>query len=146
MTETTRTVTVSRRIPRPIDAVFEAWITPEWLTRWYAPVDDWIVGKSEVVPGVGGHYLVHFGPAPEGMDYVEQGTYLEFDRPNRLAWEGTVSDGEEEVLRTEITFAADGDGTLVTVTETGLRSEESAAEHEEGWTTALENLENALVG
>ncbi len=144
MTESTRTVTVTRRIERPIDAVFDAWVSPEWLTRWYAPVDDWIVGSAEVVEGVGGHYRVSFGPAPEGTEYEEEGTYLEFERPRRLVWEGTVS-SEESTLRTEVTLVADGDATVVTVIETGLTTDESAEEHTEGWATGLDRLDAVLT-
>lgn len=143
---TDRTVTLSRRIAAAPDAVWAAWTTAEGLRSWYAPVDTWIVGDASVDARVGGGYRVTFGPEPDGDAYVEEGTYTIVDPITRLGWDGRVSgEGMDDSSRIDITFTPDGGGTLVAVVESGL-SEDSAADHEEGWAWALERLEGALAG
>ncbi len=142
-----RSITVTRRISAPPETVFRHWTDPELVRGWYAPVDDWIVGTADITPGVGGGYHITFGPPPAGDAYSEKGVYLVYETARRLVWDGTVEgDGaDRSVSRIEITFAEDGDGTVVTVVESGLAAD-SAAEHEQGWTTGLEKLADAIEG
>lgn len=143
---TDRSVTLTRRIAAAPARVWAAWTTADGLRSWYAPVEGWIVGNAEVDPCVGGGYRVTFGPEPDGDAYVEEGTYTIVDPITRLGWDGRVSgEGMDDSSRIDITLTPDGDGTVVDVVESGL-SEESAADHEEGWTWALERLEGALAG
>lgn len=140
-----RTITITRLIAAPIHTVFSYWTSAELIVSWYAPVDDWVVGHAEITPGVGGGYLVRFGPAPEGDAYTEAGTYTAYDEPHRLSWEGTVEgDDVSDTSFIDVVFSAEGDGTLVTVTETGLTAE-SADEHTQGWEWGLASLERAVL-
>jgi uncharacterized protein YndB with AHSA1/START domain len=136
-----RSITVTRRIGAPPETVFRYWTEPELVRGWYAPVDDWVVGTADITPGVGGGYHIAFGPAPAGDAYTEKGTYLVYEAARRLVWDGTVEGegADDGVSRIEITFDADGDGTLVTVVESGL-SADTAEGHEQGWTAGLDKL------
>lgn len=142
---TTTSITVIRTYPHPPEHVFRAWTDPELLRRWYVPVDGWVVGSAEVVPGVGGSYAVSFGPPPDGDAYRETGTYTVFDPPHCLETHGTVDGGEAagEPGRIRVDFVAVDGGCEVTVVETDL-SPAGAAEHEEGWSVTLEHLAAAL--
>ncbi|MCC4909548.1 SRPBCC domain-containing protein [Microbacterium sp. cx-59] len=144
MTANDRSITLTRTYARPPADVFEVWVDPESLRHWYAPVEGWVVGSAEVSPGVGGSYTVTFGPPPEGDAYREHGTYTAFDAPHHLAWTGTLEGEGDLTLRTEVTFAAHGEGTLVTLTEQELPDDATAEEHTEGWTTALKHLAKLL--
>ncbi|MBN9140148.1 MAG: SRPBCC domain-containing protein [Micrococcales bacterium] len=136
-----RSITVTRRISAPPATVFRYWTDPQLVRGWYAPVDEWIVGTAEITPGVGGGYHITFGPAEDADAYTEKGSYLVYDPPHRLMWDGTVEGegADDGVTRIEITFAEDGDGTLVTVVESGM-SAATAEEHEQGWAAGLEKL------
>ncbi len=140
-----RTIALERTFRAPRETVFRCWTEPELLKTWYSPVDEWIVGHAEVTPGVGGGYLVRFGPAPDGDAYAEEGTYRVFDAPARLVIEGTVA-GEDmqEASLIEVRFLEEDSGTRVVVTETGL-SAEAASEHEQGWQGCLDHLEASLA-
>lgn len=138
-------ITLHHTITADIETVFNAWVTPEILTTWYAPVEGWVVGHAEVEPGVGGHYRISFGPPPAGDAYTEEGTYTVFEPVHRLAWTGTVTgDGEGDILEISVTFESHGERTVVTVTETGLRTAEAFEEHSEGWRATLAQLSVAL--
>ena len=141
-----RTVTLTRRYAASPDAVWAAWTDATILRTWYAPLEGWVVGDATVDARVGGGYRVTFGPAPEGDLYVEEGTYTIVDPVTRLAWDARLTgEGESEASVIELGFAADGEGTVLTVVESGL-SEQSAADHEMGWTGALDRLEELLAG
>jgi uncharacterized protein YndB with AHSA1/START domain len=137
---TDRTITLSQTINATIETVFNAWVTPEILKTWYAPVEDWVVGHAEVEPGVGGHYRISFGPPPSGDAYTEEGTYTVFEPVQRLAWTGTVTDDTDDILEFTATFESLGERTIVTVTETGLSTAEAFDDHTGGWSTALAQL------
>jgi uncharacterized protein YndB with AHSA1/START domain len=140
-----RGIVLNRRYAQAAETVFRAWTDAELLRRWYAPDDGWIVGRAEVQPGVGGSYVVTFGPPPRGDAYQERGTYTEFAPPSRLAWNGTLTGVVEEALRVEVTFAADGPETEMTLRETGVVFGNAVpTEHEEGWTSTLVHLDRLL--
>jgi uncharacterized protein YndB with AHSA1/START domain len=67
---------------------------------------------------------------------VVRGTFVELDPPHRVVftwgWEGNehVPPGSTTV---EVVLEPDGDGTLMSLRQSGLPDGESAAMHEEGW-------------
>lgn len=151
MTQDDRSITITHRYSQPVAQVFAAWVDPDLLRRWYAPVEGWVVGSAEVIPGVGGSYTVTFGPAPAGDDYRESGTYTVFDPPHRLAWTGTVEGedmegAETDELSVEVTFSEVGSATVVTIVERGFSRDEVAEEHTEGWTETLRALGTLFEG
>jgi hypothetical protein len=71
---------------------------------------------------LGGGYRVTFGPEPAGDLYLEEGTYSIFEPVERLAWDGLLSgEGASERSSIAIRFTADGDGTVLDITESGSR-------------------------
>ncbi len=109
-------------------------------------LEGWIVGNAIVDARVGGGYRVTFGPEPDGDLYSEEGIYTTVEPGIRLAWDARLTgDGASEASRIEITFTPDGDGTILGIVESGL-SEESVADHEEGWTGSLDRLEDFVAG
>jgi uncharacterized protein YndB with AHSA1/START domain len=143
---TDRSVTITRRFNATPDAVWAAWTIESSLRTWYAPLEGWIVGNATVDARVGGGYRVTFGPEPDGDLYVEEGTYTVVEPVTRLGWDSRLTgDGTSEASRIDLTFTPDGEGTILDIVESGL-SEESVADHELGWTGALDRLEELLAG
>lgn len=143
---TDRTVTITRRFAASPEVIWTAWTTESALRTWYAPLEGWIVGDARVDARVGGGYRVTFGPEPDGDLYIEEGTYTIVEPVVRLAWDVRLTgDGASEESFIELGFAADGDGTVLTIVESGL-SAESADDHEMGWTGALDRLEEFVAG
>ena len=93
---------------------------------------------------VGGSYHIVF-VTPNGTECSFRGTYLEIERPTRLAFTWIWDDEQRETL-IEIDFEEADGVTTVHFTHSGLRDEESVRSHEGGWTAALDNLERALAG
>ncbi|MEU4288030.1 SRPBCC domain-containing protein [Kribbella sp. NPDC026596] len=131
-------VRIERVLPATIGQVYDAWTRAELLTRWYCPNPAWELKVSADVR-VGGDYVVEMGP------HVVRGTYLEAERPRRLAfswkWDGT----EDEPTRVEVELSEVADGTRMLLTHTGFATAEDAANHGLGWEPELGRLANLLT-
>ena len=96
-----RELVVTRVFDAPARVVFEAWIKPELLMRWWAPKSfgiSFLSCEADVRPG--GTYKFVFGhpQSEEPMTFV--GRYLEVEPHSRLVWTNEES----------------GDGFVTTVT------------------------------
>lgn len=139
-TQTAGTLQITRVIAADPETVFEAWTQPEHITKWSAP-EGMDIPISEVDLSVGGRYVIQMRNA-EGGVHTARGIYREIDRPNRIAyswaWDEHPEHGESLIT---VEFRAVDGGTEVTMVHSGLPSEESAAEHEKGWTSCLNRLQ-----
>lgn len=143
-------LTLERTIRAKPERVWEAWTTPEQMTRWFAP-EGLSVPEVEVDLRVGGRWKVTMRE-PGGADHVAVGVYRELDPPNRLVttWRW-VPEGEEDPVGPEETIItvelrAEGEGTRVVMIHEGFRTPESRDRHTEGWSSSLSNLESLYAG
>ena len=140
-TQIAGTLEVTRVIAADPEVVFDAWTQPEHIKQWSAP-EGMDVPISEVDLTVGGRFHLQMRNA-EGGTHSARGVYQVIDRPSRLvytwAWDEHPDQGESLIT---IDFQAVDGGTEVTMVHSGLPTDESAAEHEKGWTSCL----NRLVG
>ncbi|HEX6208652.1 MAG TPA: SRPBCC domain-containing protein [Actinomycetota bacterium] len=140
MTEDVRTEQ-SIGIDAPIDEVWAALTTPDQIEQWFLGVrteTDWRPGSP----------IVHRGEY-QGKPYEDVGTILEFEPPRRLVhthWSPVsgrpnVPESHEVVVWE---LAERGAGTVLTVEESNLASEEAKATSERTWGVVLENLKGFL--
>lgn len=129
-----------RRIAARPAIVFDALTTPEGIRCWWGP-DGGPVLVAETELRVGGRFRVRFRTLG-GTEHETQGEYLEVQRPRRLimSWRwrgGDVDPGESRVV---IDLLEIPEGTELTVTHSGLATENSALSHQKGWTGSLDRL------
>jgi uncharacterized protein YndB with AHSA1/START domain len=137
-----RTITVTRRVPAPPEAVFAAWVEPERLAGWWWP--QLAATTYDLDVREGGHYRIH-SPA---IGVTATGVYTEVQPPRRLAftwrWQ---EDGEPDAVEDQIVVVfepVDG-GTEVTVAHTSTEHvPEGGAE--QGWNDVLDRLVTAELG
>jgi uncharacterized protein YndB with AHSA1/START domain len=113
---------MTRQLPATPDEVFDAYTDAEKQKIWFTILDERPgIVEIEVDLRVGGKQTAVWGPAPDQL-FRETQTFLEIDRPHRLVTESTGSspDGTTMTTRIEITFEASGDGTLMTVVQSGF--------------------------
>jgi uncharacterized protein YndB with AHSA1/START domain len=137
---------LERTFDAPREAVFDAWTSPEVMRRWWAAEHDWDTPIAEVDLRPGGRVRVSMSePAGEPVHTFE-GEYLEVRPPERLVftveWQGADADGVVSTVSVE--FHEQGERTTVVLTQTGIVSEQSREEHEDGWTKCLDNLETRV--
>lgn len=135
--ETTSTVLIRKIRARP-ELVFDAFVQPEQIIRWWGP-DAGPVLLAETDPRVGGEWRVRFRML-DGSVNESFGTYVEVDRPHRIVmtWRWVETRDWESMV--EVQLKPIEIGTELTFTHARLRNEDVAASHEKGWSGALAKL------
>ena len=144
-TSTVPALVIRRTFKAPRERVFAAWTTPETLRQFMGP-GDVKVGEVDADVRAGGKYRIVMMHA-DGELLPVHGVYKEVRPPERLVmtwtWEEDDPAEERETLLTLDFLDRNGDTELV-LTHENLRSEESRANHEHGWTAILDQLPSAL--
>ena len=144
------TLRLERTFAGSPDEVFDAWTSPEVLTRWWAAQPTWTSPGCEVDLRVGGRYVLRMRDDETGHVHAVGGVYREVERPHRLVytwcWEGTdgLHPGHESLVTVE--FVPTDDGTSVLLEHSGLASEESRRRHTAGWNGTFDNLATRVFG
>ena len=144
MTEALR---YERTIAAPPDVVFDAFTSPDGQFAFYGQDDrGWIV-RSQSDVRVGGDWTILFGPSPEEL-YRHHHVFRAIDRPRQLLLSTTETrlNGTTLKFETEFTFEAADGGTLMTMTQRGIPTDELRAEHARGVPNAFDRLEQHIRG
>lgn len=108
-------IVVTRRFAAPPDAVYRAHTDPALIQRWLLGPEGWTmpVCVSEARPGGQMRYEWSNG---KGQGFYLTGEYLELEAPRRIVHvERMYLPDPTPDNRVETTFAADGEGTLMTI-------------------------------
>jgi len=143
-----RAISISREINAPIERVWQAWITPEDIARWFVAEHGLDTEVIQMDVKKGGQARLKF-PGSAG-EYTW--TYVEIDKPNKLVIDildfslpQFLPDGAGGKCSIEL---KDLDGiTRVTVSgelPVGMDSENDRKMAEKGWSYTLANLDNYL--
>jgi uncharacterized protein YndB with AHSA1/START domain len=136
---------LTRTFAAPREAVFDAWVNPDVLKRWWAAVEGWTTPDAAADPGVGGRYRLAMSDPATGAVHAVAGEYVELRRPERIAytwmWEGAPAEmqGSEQTLVT-VDFVEEGAWTTVVLVHSGFGSAQARDLHGEGWTGCLDKL------
>jgi uncharacterized protein YndB with AHSA1/START domain len=140
------TLVITRVFDAPRVLVFNAWLEPELIVKWFGPK-----GFSSSVISMdarpGGSYRFHMR-GPDGDHWV-QGVYREIVEPERIVCTFVWTDGAGSPTRPEtlliLTFEEHGEKTNLTLHQTLFESATARDEHENGWTSSLERLTEYLA-
>ena len=116
----------SRWLPATPEEVFDAYTDAEKQKVWFSILDtEPGIVEIEVDLRVGGTQVAAWGPSPDAL-FRETQTFLEIERPSRLVTEsvGSTPDGETMTTHIIVTFEPDGDGTLMSVVQSGFPTPE----------------------
>jgi uncharacterized protein YndB with AHSA1/START domain len=125
-TDTTLELRTSRVLPATPEQVFDAYTDAEKQKIWFSILDETPgVVEIDVDLRVGGQQTAVWGPDRDTL-FRETQTFVVIDRPHRLVTESTGSspDGMTMTTHVEITFEAHGEGTLMSVVQSGFPSVE----------------------
>jgi uncharacterized protein YndB with AHSA1/START domain len=131
-----------RIVVAPPEAVFDAFTSPGGQMAFYAEDDaGWLV-RSDSDCRIGGFWTIDFGPSPEQL-YRHRHEFKVIERPRRILLSTTETrlDGTTLRFETEFTFEATYAGTLITMLQRGLPTEELRAEHMRGVPAAFDRFE-----
>jgi uncharacterized protein YndB with AHSA1/START domain len=134
-------IRVSRHIPVAPERAFDAWLNPSVASRWLFATPDGEIVRCDIDPRPGGAFVITDRRGGEDVEHV--GTYLEIDRPGRLAFRFGVPKYSSEESSVEVTVEAADSGADVTI-ETRDVPAEWREQTEQGWRELLGRLEEVL--
>jgi|SRR5579884_2395166 uncharacterized protein YndB with AHSA1/START domain len=136
---------VTHRFDASPERVFDAWLDPTLIGTWmFGPnVRDEEVVRVTVDPRVGGSFS--FVVRREGQEIDHIGTYLEIDRPRRLAFTWGVAQDVPDMSRVTIDIVALDTGSELTLTHELHPDWADFADRAAGsWSRMLDRLATAL--
>lgn len=154
---------LARRFAAPRALLWRCWMDPAYLARWFGP-RGFTCPICEIDPEAGGNFRIVIR-AKDGTEYPLTGTFMEVVANTRIVKEDDTSGHSEEwhdmmdpdrkgqgkrkiPMLTAITFANDGDGTLVTIRTSfpSIRIRDSFVQNglEAGWSSGLDKLDDLL--
>ncbi len=143
---TTPEFTLTRTLDAPIQRIWEAWTDPDQLARWHHPVGVSTPRESISVDlREGGSYAYTMVVDETGETYPTAGIYLTVDPPHRLVFTwGTPEDPKEDQPVISLSLASTGNGVELTLHVRGIAGEPGDDHVYDGWSEALDSLENHL--
>lgn len=141
MTPTTDelSLTVSRHIAAAPAKVYAAWLNPLTLRRFLAGSDAVAVARVETDPRIGGSFLIEMANAGQ-TPMAHTGNYLALDPFERISFTWVSPYSTVEGSTVTLTFAPEGSGTLVTLTQRRFLTEGNRDGHAAGWAMFLDAL------
>ncbi len=136
------TVILHKTINAPIEKVFDAWLSPETLSKFILPMPGMPEPHTEVDAREGGDFLIVMQVGNDKIPHT--GKYLEINRTNKLVftWESPFSTDNSTVT---LDFSAlDNNKTKVILTHIRFIDEQSRSNHEGGWSNILDKLNDVL--
>jgi len=129
----------------PPERVFEAWIEPDQLMKWFGPAEN-LLAAAEIDLRVGGQWRFHLNTSGEASERFE-GEYLAIEPGERLvfSWShvAVAPDGTREATPTSkvsITFEPVGAKTRMHLRHEAIQSENARRNVSHGWSESLDRL------
>jgi len=129
-------IVITRRFDFPIERVFDAWLDPAKAGKFLFATPTAEMVRVEIDARVGGVFNI---TRRDDEDVEHVGTYLEIDRPRRLAFTFAVPKYTTQVTRVSINLRPLPTGCELTLTHEGVLPEWLDAGRE-GWGRICDGL------
>jgi uncharacterized protein YndB with AHSA1/START domain len=144
---TASAVEIRRTFAAPRDKVFQAWVEPGMLSRWFLrPTPQHEPRMLHFDPRTTGGFRFEIVSPENGKLYVLAGSFIEIQPPSRLVftwrWE-SEPEFPDSVVTVEFRQMGSSDFTEVVLSH-GLLPESARENHRKGWTGCFDALEAAL--
>ncbi|MFF1832447.1 SRPBCC domain-containing protein [Paenarthrobacter sp. NPDC058040] len=149
MSTAQHTLTLTRDFDAPREKVFEAWMEPEQLTKWFGPVEvDAPLEKIIVEPRIGGVWQVVMAWTDDNgqQEAPIEAVITELDAPGLLVAKAKAAPGadhEYEEMHLEFEDLG-GNRTRMHLTQGPFASEEWVEMTRDGWGTSFDKLDATL--
>jgi uncharacterized protein YndB with AHSA1/START domain len=138
---------IERHFDAPRAIVFQAWTTAEHMKNWFSP-EHFTTPEAVIECRPGGRFDLCM-QAPDGQKFWNHGRFIDVVENESLSFEAGAhvddSGNAPFAVRTFVTFADDGDGSLMSVRQEYEIYDEAAKAMvggaPEGWRTTLNKLE-----
>jgi uncharacterized protein YndB with AHSA1/START domain len=138
-------VKVKRFIKAPRERVYAAWADPAQLTKWFGP-GTVVTRKLTADVRVGGRFQWECTD-PEGKEVTISGQYHEVVPGRKIVFTWRLEeddDWKDHNSMVTVEFFDQADGTEVRLTHENLPTKPSRDDHEQGWNSVLDKLEEFI--
>ena len=116
---------ITRIYDAPVKMVWEAWVDPKQVGKWWGPRGFTLTSKSkDVKTGGTWVYTMH---GPEGVDYPNITKFLEVEKYSRLVYDHGANENQPAMFRVTVNFSEKNGKTKMEMTM-ALPTAEAAAE------------------
>ncbi len=137
---------IMRVFNAPRDIVWKAWTDPKYAVHWWGP-KDYPATHLEMDVRPGGVWCGKLRSIADGRELTHRGVFREVTPQERLvftfAWDEEGERGLETLVT--ITFADQGNKTLMTFRQIPFQSEAEREGHRGGWTSAFDRFDAQLA-
>ncbi|MCW8128579.1 SRPBCC family protein [Microbulbifer halophilus] len=126
-------ISIDTEIEAPLDRVWDAWVTPEDITKWNFAVADWCCPRAEINLEEGGHFSYRMEAKDGSVGFDFEGKFTKVSPRKSIHFK--LEDDRE--VKVEFMETENG----VRVTETFEAEDENSAEQQrQGWLSILDNF------
>lgn len=140
---------VTHRFKASADRVYDAWLDPKKARPWMEAALTKLglagdIQRVEIDARVGGKFF--FSDMRDGTEARHWGTYLELDRPRKIAFTWIVDEAEEsDPSKVALTIEPDGEGCIATIVhEMDAQWADYIAQTQSGWGCMLKAIDASL--
>lgn len=136
-------IRVEKRFRHSRERVFDAFLDPVRVGEWLFHTPNGIMEQTDYDPRPGGAFAIF---ERRGADLARHfGRFVEIQRPERVVFDFWVDEAPDQPTRVTVTFAADGEGCLATLTHDLAPAWAAWAERTTaGWTMILNSLDHVM--
>jgi len=139
--DTCKPIVVSRILSSSMESVFDAWLDPDLARHFLFATPGTILVRTDINPKIGGGFII---TRREAEDIEHIGTYVEINRPTRLAFSFVVPLFSNQETEVQIDIQSAPSGCLLTLVHKGVPTEWQELAPS-GWETILSQLANLLA-
>jgi uncharacterized protein YndB with AHSA1/START domain len=135
------TLRLERLIPSPPEMLFDLWVRPAELVKWWAPDGyEAVVDTLDVRPGGRWRTLLR---RPDGGTVATSGVYHVVEPPHRLAftwaWEdASGTRGHETTV--SVRFEPAPGGTRIVLVQQSFETRQARDNHHRGWSASCDRM------
>ena len=135
---------MKRTFQAPLARLYQAWIEPEMMNKWFHPSED-MTSVCSVDLRIGGRYEIQMN-SPKGTSFKVGGVYREIIPEKKLVftWRWLAAESEEEMLITLHFREVDEETSELTLVHEQFPNLEERDSHAGGWEGTFEQLAIAL--
>lgn len=129
-----KTITVETTIERNVETVWNAFVLPEHIVKWYQASADWHCPRATNDLRVGGTFVFTMASKDGANGFDFTGTYTAVEQHSTIEY--AIVDGR----KVTITFEKMGDNSTRVVETFEMESTNSEEQQRKGWQAILDSL------
>jgi uncharacterized protein YndB with AHSA1/START domain len=139
-----KVVELERKMELPVEKVFALWLDPLRFPQWFLPDPHERLGRVQLDPKVGGHFLIEMILGPQTLPHTGTFRKIETNKAISFTWHSHMTGAQGSLV--ELEFESQGkQKSLLRLRHHDLDTIESREAHAKGWAQILGAIEVYLL-